>query len=64
MAIAFYSEKQLDEVTSLSKMTRWRLRQKNAFPNPVQLSAGRVGYPAKAIDDWIAGRLDSQQAAA
>ena len=64
MKTAFYSEKQLDEITSLSKMTRWRLRRKGNFPGSVQLSAGRVGYSAKAIDEWIAERLKSQEAAA
>ncbi|MCP4184850.1 MAG: AlpA family phage regulatory protein [Hyphomicrobiales bacterium] len=56
-ATAFYSEKQLDVVTSLSRATRWRLRQCGDFPKPVQLSPGRVGYPVYLIDAWISERL-------
>ncbi len=44
MDVAFYSEKQLDKITSLSRMTRWRMRRLGTFPNPVHISAGRVGY--------------------
>ncbi len=56
--IAFYSDKQLDIVTSLSRATRWRMRRNGTFPNPVHLSKGRMGYPRKMIDDWCASRLE------
>jgi len=56
--IAFYSDRQLDEVTSLSRATRWRMRREGTFPNPVHISRGRVGYPKSLIDEWIASRLE------
>ncbi len=64
MDVAFYSEKQLDKITSLSRMTRWRMRRLGTFPNPVHISAGRVGYPAKAIDEWINGCAAQKESAA
>lgn len=64
MAIAFYSEKQLDELTSLSRATRWRMRRLGTFPDPVHISAGRVGYPVKAIDDWIKSCIGQTESAA
>ena len=56
--IAFYSDRQLDAVTSLSRATRWRMRREGTFPNPVHISKGRVGYPKTTIDDWIASRIE------
>jgi len=60
----FYSEKDLDDCGILSRPTRWRMRQAGEFPNPVQISKGRVGYPAALIDAWVAGRIEGQASAA
>lgn len=54
----FYTEQDLDALGLLSRATRWRLRQTGDFPNPVKLSACRVGYPAKSIEDWISKRIN------
>lgn len=43
--------------TSLSRTTIWRLCRAGRFPSPVELSAGRVGWSARAVDAWIAARL-------
>ena len=58
--IAFYSDKQLDLVTSLTRVTRWRMRRKGMFPQPVKLSEGRVGYPKNLIDQWIQERMEGK----
>jgi len=29
------------------------MRREGTFPDPVHISKGRVGYPAKLIDEWI-----------
>ncbi len=57
MTPAFYSEKQLTEMGLGSVMTRWRMRQREEFPEPVSLSPGRKGYPANQIDEWIKERM-------
>lgn len=53
----FYSEHDLDALGILSRATRWRMRQKGEFPNPIKLSQGRVAYPAFTIEAWIKERI-------
>ena len=57
--IGFYSARQVREVTTLSDMAIWRLRQTGEFPDPVPLTKQRVGYPKAAVNQWIAERLDN-----
>jgi len=57
MKKAFYTDKELDALTSLTRNTRWRMRQVGEFPNPVKISHSRVGYPVTEIDNWIAERI-------
>lgn len=61
MKQAFYSEKQLDHLTQLSRVTRWRMRQSGEFPNPVRISSGRVAYPAILIDRWVSEKSGGQK---
>ena len=42
--------------TSLSLVTIWRLRRAGTFPQPVRLSAGRIGWRADEVEAWIAER--------
>lgn len=51
----YYSEKQLDKITSLSRVTRWRMRRAGTFPLPVSISTGRIAYLSSDIDAWILG---------
>ena len=53
------SPKAVENLTSLSGMTIWRLRQRGEFPEPIPLSKGRVGYLEVQVDDWIASRSSS-----
>lgn len=41
---------------SISKSVLYVLRRKGEFPNPVQLSPGRVAWREKDINDWIDSR--------
>ena len=41
---------------NISRTTIWRLRRAGLFPEPIQLSANAVGWPAHVIDEWIAQR--------
>ena len=50
------STKQVQDVSGLSRSTIWRLENKQQFPSRVSLSAGRVGWRASDVDDWLASR--------
>jgi predicted DNA-binding transcriptional regulator AlpA len=61
IAIGFYSESELDEITSLSRVTRWRLTKLGKFPPSVELSPGRRGTPKAAVHEWIESKLETGQ---
>ena len=42
--------------TNLSRTTLWRLRRIGAFPQPIILSANRVGWPASVVSSWLSDR--------
>lgn len=43
------------EMTGISRTTAWRLQRSGAFPQPVKLSPGRVGWREGEIAAWTAG---------
>ena len=47
---------EVEEVTSLSRSTIWRLERQGRFPRRFQLSDNRVGWLQPEIKDWIASR--------
>lgn len=47
------TENDLDEITTLSRTTRYRMRQEGLFPQPISISKRRVAYRANEIEDWI-----------
>jgi prophage regulatory protein len=51
-----YRLKELPRVTGLSLTTIWRLQKSGDFPPRVQLSPGRVGCLASAVDTWVESR--------
>lgn len=42
------------EKVGISRTTAWRLQNRGAFPRPVEISAGRVGWREEDIDAWAA----------
>mgnify|MGYP001270318324 CR=1 FL=1 len=42
--------------TGLSTTTLWRLVRARAFPQPIRLSANRIGFRAQTVSAWIANR--------
>ncbi|MHC5193231.1 helix-turn-helix transcriptional regulator [Pseudomonas frederiksbergensis] len=48
----FLKEREVIEVTTLSHATLWREVKKGAFPKPVRISPGRVGWRESAIANW------------
>ena len=56
VTIAILDEERVQEVTSLSRTTRWRLERRGQFPKRVRLSPGRVGWRQADIEAWISSR--------
>jgi prophage regulatory protein len=55
--ISFLSIATVLRRTGLSRATVYRLVQRGEFPKPYPLSAGRVGWSSREVEDWIAARL-------
>jgi prophage regulatory protein len=53
--------KEVAERTSLPRTTIWRRRRADDFPEPIQLSPGRIGWPEEEIDGWLAERAAARQ---
>jgi prophage regulatory protein len=49
-------EAQVQQLTNLSRTTRWRLERRGEFPKRVRLSPGRVGWRRDEIQEWIYSR--------
>ncbi|MBV2146753.1 AlpA family phage regulatory protein [Sphingobium sp. AS12] len=49
--------------TGLCRVTIHNLRHKNDFPEPIKLSAGRVGWFEHEVNDWLARRASERSAA-
>ncbi len=49
-------EPKVEELTSLSRTTRWRMERRGEFPKRVRLSPGRVGWHQADIEAWISSR--------
>ena len=47
---------EVEEVTSLSRSTIWRLERQGRFPRRFQLSDNRVGWLQPEVNDWIVRR--------
>ncbi|MGP5366943.1 helix-turn-helix transcriptional regulator [Pseudomonas helleri] len=48
----FMRERDVLDVTSLSRTTLWRVMKSGQFPRPVRISPGRVGWRESAIIAW------------
>ncbi len=49
-------EEECAQITSLSRVTRWRLMRRKAFPAKVSLSPNRRGWRLSQITQWLAER--------
>ena len=50
------STKQVQEQTSLSRTTVWRLESKGLFPSRIQVSPGRVAWSEEEVNAWLESR--------
>ena len=51
------STKQVQERTSLSRTTLWRLESKGLFPSRIQVSPRRVAWSEEEVIVWLESRL-------
>lgn len=49
------SEPEVQRITGLSRVTRWRLEQERTFPARLNISPGRVAWRLSDIEGWIEG---------
>lgn len=48
--------REVEEITGLSTTTIWRERQRGTFPEPVKISARRLGWRASDLSAWLDAR--------
>ena len=52
----FIDERQCKEITSLSRVTRWRLMRRGEFPAKIRLSPNRTAWRLSNVLEWMAER--------
>ncbi|WP_423228321.1 helix-turn-helix transcriptional regulator [Rhizobium tumorigenes] len=57
---AFYSSREVETLTTLSRVTIWRLRRDGMFPPLRTISPGKKGYSISEIQRWIGLMLSGQ----
>jgi prophage regulatory protein len=53
--------KEVVQRTSLPRTTIWRRRRAGDFPEPIQLSPGRIGWLEHEVDAWLAARAAARE---
>jgi len=56
MGSKLLSTKQVQELTSLSRTTVWRLESQGLFPSRIQVSPRRVAWSEEEVGTWIEER--------
>lgn len=56
MSAKWYSSKQIQHLTGLSRSSIDRLEKRGRMPQGIRVSLRCVRYPADLIDMWIAGK--------
>jgi len=51
-------EKQVKDLTGLSRVTRWRMERRGDFPKKIQLSERCVGWNEGEVLEWLQKRMD------
>jgi prophage regulatory protein len=53
-------EREVKQLTGLSRVTRWRLERRGEFPKKVQLTERCVGWPEAEIMEWLKARAEER----
>lgn len=57
VADRFLGEAECARITNLSRTTRWRLTQRQEFPQRVEIAPGRCAWLESEVLDWVAKRV-------
>ncbi|WP_010322919.1 helix-turn-helix transcriptional regulator [Marinobacterium stanieri] len=60
---AILTRKEVEQLTSMSRTSIYRMMGKSEFPKQVRLSPSRVGWLAEDIDNWLQQRIDESRVA-
>lgn len=53
-------ERQVKDITGLSRVTRWRMERRGEFPRKVQLTERCVGWSEAEVLAWLKGREEAR----
>ena len=53
-------EKQVHDLTGLSRVTRWRLQRLGEFPRKVQLTSRCIGWLETEVIEWLKRRAEAR----
>lgn len=56
MTEKYLRRKAVEEMTSLSRSSIYKLMMEGDFPRPVKLTGKSVAWPESAIAEWLASR--------
>jgi prophage regulatory protein len=54
-------EREVRQITGLSRVTRWRLEQRGEFPRKVRLTQRCVGFLESEVLDWLTKRVQARE---
>ncbi len=64
MSLKFIREPECQNITGLSRTTRWRLEKAGMFPMRRHMSQSTIGWLSSEIEEWIRSRVDAVQSPA
>jgi prophage regulatory protein len=53
-------EKQVRDLTGLSRVTRWRMERDDRFPRRIQLTQRCIGWPEYEVIEWLKERVEAR----
>jgi prophage regulatory protein len=54
-------EKQIRDLTGISRVTRWRMEKLAKFPRRIQLTKRCVGWSESEVLDWLKVRIEARE---
>ena len=58
----FIREPECQNITGLSRTTRWRLEKEGKFPARRKISQNTVGWLSHEIEEWMKSKIESSDA--
>jgi prophage regulatory protein len=57
MIARFIREPECQNLTGLSRTTRWRLEQEGKFPKRLNITENTIGWLSNEIEEWMQSRI-------